>query len=163
MSENLVSVTECAKIFGVNTRTVECYVWSEVSPFAEGEDLLVNTASFYRWVLDKESCTHTLTDLEECRRNALTAECQKLEIAIASNKALQNPNMAMDDDCILYLRKLRSAFGEDIALVSGGDDEIVDEIISRFRFVLNACAEYLSNYMTEQGRFRLRRILRGKT
>ena len=159
----MMSVTECAKIFGVSTRTVEGYLSSEGHSIGKGKEMQVDSTTFFRWVIDKQSCSHSIVDLEEFRRNELKSECQKLEIEIAASKALLIPSSGIDDACLLYFKKMKSVFSEDLAVIfSGRDEHIRRGIISEYKLALEACAAYLSNYMTDQGRFCLSRVLRGK-
>ena len=163
MSENLVSVTECTRIFGVTRKTVEEYQ-CEGSTIAEGSGSLVDTESFFVWMMNREANAYSSPYLDGCRLNELKLkeECEKLETTIAIKKGLLNPDRGVDDARISYFENMVSAFSEDFAAVQcGGDYRLMDEVVARHRIILEETAAYLSRKMTEQGRSRIRKILRG--
>ena len=165
MSENLVSVTECTRIFGVTRKTVEEYQ-CEGSTIAEGSGSLVDTVPFFVWMMNREANAYSSPYLDGFRMNELKLkeECEKLETAIAIKKGLLNPDTGIDDCCLLYLKKMVSAFNENFAgILSGGEKSIMTEIILKHRLDQENCADFLSRYMTQPGRTRLLGLLRGKT
>ena len=163
MSGNMMSITECSKVFGLDKRVVEEFLRNEGHPNPEAMEAKVNTVTFFKWMMTRGHSGNTSLDLEGSKLIRLRRECEILEIAIPTSKTLLGLETGKDDAVCLNIGKLASTFSEDLSnVLGGGNDEAGDGVIAGYTLVLNSCVAYLSGYMTEPGRFQLRRIIYGK-
>lgn len=151
MNENLVSVSECARILGYTRQTLTNLINDEGAPVVEesgrqGKAMIVDTSAMHRWLLER-SREHTPLSDERIRK--VSAEADKIE---AENAAREGITLLTEDvlqAVSMLVVTLRNVLMGSAGRIAAGDAVLRERVLDDHRRILvqfyNEAADWLRN------------------